>query len=163
MNPYAPGQPADPRSFAGRKELLRQTVDAVEVATKLQRSTAILLHGYRGSGKTSILRKMQDQVRQLSPGAITVELPLRSMTPEDRLLTSLVLEVSRQLGARKTATKRVKEFLARVNGLAVPGGFGISIGSDSTTSVSSALALWRDCMESLEDVPLVVVSIDDAE
>ncbi len=163
MNPYAPGQPADPRSFAGRKELLRQTVDAVEVATKLQRSTAILLHGYRGSGKTSILRKMQDQVRQLSPDAITVELPLRSMTPEDRLLTSLVLEITRQLAARKSVTKRVREFLGRVNGLAVPGGFGISIGSDSPTSVSSALALWRDCMESLEDVPLVVVSIDDAE
>jgi type II secretory pathway predicted ATPase ExeA len=163
VNPYAPGQPADPRSFAGRRELLRQTVDAVEVATKLQRSTAILLHGYRGSGKTSILRKIQDQVLQLSPNSITVELPLRSMTPEDRLLASLVLEVTRQLGARKSVTKSAKEFLARVNGLTIPGGFGISLGEDSSTRAGSALALWRDCVESLEGIPLVVISIDDAE
>src|SRR5579863_5643485 len=163
MNPYAPGQPAEPSSFAGRRELLRKVTEAVEVATKLGRSSAILLHGYRGSGKTSTLRKIQDQVKRLSPGAVAVELPLRSQTAEDRLLASLVVEVTRQLATRKSLAKRVSEFLSRVNGLSIPGGFGVNVDPDPTRSIGSALALWRDCIDALEGIPLVVVSIDDAE
>jgi hypothetical protein len=162
MNPYAPGQPASPDAFAGRAEVIHRVEEAVQDALLFRRSTAVLLHGYRGSGKTSALRKIQAIVRAREPGAIAIEIPLRVHSSEDRLLASIVQEIGRQLEARAGIGEKVKGFLGRINGLTFAGS-GISIGSAGADRRTSGLAVWRDCIESLDAAAMLLICVDDAE
>lgn len=77
MQPYDPQRPATPETFAGRQPLLAFVENALQAARSLRRGSAMLLYGYRGSGKTSALRKIQSLVRESAPKGIVVEVPLR--------------------------------------------------------------------------------------
>ncbi len=162
MNPYVPGQPATPDTFAGREAVLRRTEEALELARRLRRNSAILLSGYRGSGKTSVLRKIEAVTLAARPDAIVVEIPLRIHSSEDRLLASVVQEVARQLEGRAGAGERLRTFLARVHGLSIAG-TGITVGASSAVRPTSGLAVWRECIESLPVGGILLVCVDDAE
>ncbi|MFI5418659.1 MAG: ATP-binding protein [Candidatus Lutacidiplasmatales archaeon] len=162
MNPYAPGQPASPDSFAGRGNVIERVEEAVLDALQIRRSTAVMLHGYRGSGKTSALRKIQAVVRTQAPGSIAAEIPLRVHSSEDRLLATIVQEVGRQLSARPRLGEKVKGFLSRINGLSIAG-TGVSVMPGGTDRRTSGLAVWRDCIESLEGEKILLICVDDAE
>jgi len=162
VNPYAPGQPADPAVFAGRREILAKSEEAVESARRLTRTTPMLFHGYRGSGKTSILRKVRAEVTSRLSEAVAVDIPLQSETSEDRLYRTIVAEVARQLSTRATVGEKFKAFLRRFSGVNVAG-TGVTISPREAGPASQAISIWRDCMDSLDGIPLLMVSIDDAE
>jgi type II secretory pathway predicted ATPase ExeA len=162
VNPYAPGQPANPEAFAGRGEVLERVEEAVQDALRLRRSTAIMLHGYRGSGKTSALRKIQAVVESRARGTIAVEIPLRIHSSEDRLLASIVQEVGRQLDSRGGVGDKVRAFLSRIHGLSIAG-TGVSVAPGGADRRTSGLAVWRDCIESLEPKNILLICVDDAE
>jgi hypothetical protein len=121
-----------------------------------------MLHGYRGSGKTSALRKIQAVVRSEAPSTLAVEIPLRMLSSEDRLLASIVQEVGRQLETRAGLGERIKGFLSRINGLSVAGG-GVSVAPGGADRRTSGLAVWRDCIESLDADTVLLICVDDAE
>jgi hypothetical protein len=162
MNPYVPGQPATPDTFAGREAVIRRAEEALELANRLRRNSAILLSGYRGSGKTSMLRKIEAVTLTTRPGALVVEVPLRVHSSEDRLLASIVEEVARQLEGRSGPGERVRAFLSRIQGLSVAG-TGVAVGPSSADRRTTGLAVWRECIESLPTTTILVVCVDDAE
>jgi hypothetical protein len=163
MNPYAPGQPADPEAFAGRNELLRRFSDAIEGARQHHRSAAILLYGYRGSGKTSAIRKLRAIAREAEPRAISVELPLReSAVSEVKLLLALLSEVRREARDQATIPDRLKMFLERITSLSL-GPVGVTLSLPTGTENVNALTLWRECTSALDGIPFLLLCIDDAE
>lgn len=162
MNPYVPGQPADPGSFAGRLELIRRVEVGIEEALKLRRSSALLLQGYRGSGKTSAIRKIQALAHEKLPGALTAEIQLRAQSSEEHLLESIVKDVKRQLAARRGAGERVKNWIERLNSVTIAGS-GFTLGAKGGPATAQGLTLWKSCVDALEGAPLLVVCIDDAE
>lgn len=66
-------------------------------------NAAILVHGHRGSGKTSALRKIQALAGERIKGGIVVEIPLRQRSSEGVLLRDIVEEVKRFVRARSKA------------------------------------------------------------
>lgn len=162
MNPYVPGQPATPGTFAGREAVLRRASEALELARRLGRNSVLLLNGYRGSGKTSVLRKIEALTLAARSDAIVVEIPLRIHSSEDRLLASVVQEVARQLEGRAGAGDRVRAFLSRVHGLSIAG-TGVTLGASAASRPTSGLAVWRECIDSLPDGSILLICVDDAE
>ena len=162
MNPYVPGQPATPDTFAGRAAVIRRAEEALELAHRMRRNSAVLLNGYRGSGKTSVLRKIEAVTAANRREAIVVEIPLRIHSSEDRLLASVVQEIARQLEGRAGTGGRVRAFLSRVQGLSIAG-TGVSVGPSSADRRTSGLAVWRECIESLPTGSMLLVCVDDAE
>jgi hypothetical protein len=64
--------------------------------------------------------------------------------------------------SRSTVGERMRAFISRVNGLNL-GMAGVTLSSEQSRGAPSALSLRRECVEALEKVPLIVISIDDAE
>jgi hypothetical protein len=162
VNPYVPGQPASPDTFAGRTEVLLRLDESLELARRLRRNSAILLNGYRGSGKTSALRKIAFRAVREFPETVAVEVPLRIQSSEDRLLATVVQEVGRQLEGRTGLGDRIKGFLGRINGLAI-GGNGVTVGPAAGHRRTSGLSVWRDCVESVQREGILMIGVDDAE
>ncbi len=162
MRPYEPGLPADPASFAGRAELVQAVRLHLEEARGLRRSSALLLQGYRGSGKTSAIRKIEAMVQEEVPGTLAVELQLRAQSSENYLLLSIVKDIHRQLEGRKELSGRLKEWLGRIGSVSIAG-TGVTLGPKRRVSVAEGLTLWKSCVEALEKEPLLLVCIDDAE
>jgi hypothetical protein len=121
-----------------------------------------LLNGYRGSGKTSVLRKIASRAVSEYPETVAVEVPLRIQSSEDRLLATVVQEVGRQLDGRAGLGDRVKGFLGRINGLSI-GGNGVTVGPAEGHRRTSGLSVWRDCVESLQREGILLIGVDDAE
>jgi hypothetical protein len=162
VNPYVPGQPATPELFAGRTELVHRAGDAIEEAQKLRRSTALLLHGYRGSGKTSAIRKIQSLVRESSPGALVAEIQLRAHSSENLLLETVVRDLKRQLETRDRLGARLKGWLERLNSLSVAGtGVGVPLllvcVDDAELLDSTGIGALKTVAESHSPVPIILV------
>lgn len=69
MKPYVPGHHADPSSFAGKVAMLSTVREITGDALQIRRSSALLLHAYRGSGKSSAICKIESMMRDAVPGA----------------------------------------------------------------------------------------------
>ena len=162
MKPYLPGQPADPATFAGRAEMISAVREILEEAQHFRESSALLLHGYRGSGKTSAIRKIEALVRETVSGALVTEIQLRAQSSEEHLLLSIVKDLQRQLETREKLDRRIKEWMGRVSSVMVAG-TGFTLGPKGETTVAQGLTLWRSCVDALRDEPLLLVCIDDAE
>ncbi len=162
MKPYTPGQPADPGSFAGRTKLIEAVHEILEEAMQLRRSSALLLQGYRGSGKTSAIRKIEALVKDSVPGALVTEIQLRARSSEEHLLLSIVKDIQQQLEDRQGLSARVKDWMGRVSAVSVAG-TGVTLGTRSGPGEARGLTLWRSCVAALEKEPLLLVCIDDAE
>ena len=162
MKPYAPGQPADPESFAGRTKLIETVHGVLDEAIQLRRSSALLVQGYRGSGKTSAIRKIEALTRDAVPGSLVAEVQLRSRSSEEHLLLSIVRDIHQQLETRQTLGSQVKDWMGRVSGLSMAG-TGITFGPKTNLGATGGLTLWKSCVTALEKEPLLLVCIDDAE
>lgn len=162
MQPYDPQRPASPRTFAGRKELIAFVENALQVGAVLQRGSAMLLSGYRGSGKTSGLRKIQAIVREKAPTAIVVEVPLRVPSSEAMLVHGIAEMVRRQVASKPRLTIRMKQALESLNSITVLGS-GFQRTTPRGVTPSTLLTVWRDALTVLEDLPILCICIDDAE
>ena len=162
MQPYDPQRPATPKTFAGRHELLEFAGNALEVATTLHRGSAVLLYGYRGSGKTSALRRIQSMVRESVPRAVVVEVPLRVPSTEAMLVHSVAEMIRREITAHERLSNRMKKALGTLSAVTVMG-TGVERSRPPDSSPSTLLTVWKDALLALEDFPLLTICVDDAE
>ncbi|MGA8302209.1 MAG: AAA family ATPase [Thermoplasmata archaeon] len=162
MQPYDPQRPASPGTFAGRHELLEFAGNALRVAATLHRGSAILLYGYRGSGKTSALRKIQSIVRDTTPHGVVIEVPLRVPSTEAMLVHSIAEMVRREVTSQEKLTSRMKKALGNLSAVTVLGS-GIERTKPLPFTPSTLLTVWKDALLALGDLPLLAISIDDAE
>jgi Cdc6-like AAA superfamily ATPase len=109
--------------------------EALETAVGLGRGSSMLLHGYRGSGRTSALRKVQSMVLSTAPGAVVAEVPLRVPSSEAMLIHAIVEQVRRSLAARAALPTRVRRALQSLSAVSVMGA-GVER-ADGTAAVPS--------------------------
>src|SRR5579863_7697306 len=93
MNPFDPQRPTPPEAFAGRARLLERVAVAVDAAREQRAGSAILVHGHRGSGKTSALRKIESLLLAAAPDSVVIEVPLNEPSSESDLLGGIVEEI----------------------------------------------------------------------
>jgi hypothetical protein len=162
MQPYDPQRPATPESFAGRRELVTFVERAIETGTTLHRGTAILLHGYRGAGKTSALRKIESIVRSSAPRSIVIEVPLRAPSSELVLIQSFAELIQQQVDLEASIPQRVKRALSLVKSVSVLG-TGVERSSGPRPVHSTPIAVWKDVLAALRGISVLCVCLDDAE
>lgn len=136
--------------------------EALETAHQQRRGQSILLHGYRGSGKTSALRKIEAMSVDAEPGAIVVEVPLRVPSSDALLLHAIAEQVRRSLARKAGASARVKRALESLSSVTVLGS-GVQRVPPAPESPLHPLTVWADILEALEGRPLFCLCIDDAE
>jgi len=122
----------------------------------------MLLYGYRGSGKTSALRKIQSLVREALPKSVIVEVPLRVPSSEAMLIQGIAEVIREQLEKQTRMSGRVKRAFESLSSLSVAGtGFERKV--TPRPAPSSLLAVWRAALSALAESPLLCVCVDDAE
>ncbi len=135
----------------------------IEAVRRLKRSGAMLLHGHRGSGKTSALRKIEAMVSSTLGGAVVVEIPLRGKSSESALLRDIVQEIERFVSEGATRVARFKAAVEKIRSLGISlMGAGLTVSSASPETLNP-ITLWRKCVASLAGSPCVCVCVDDAE
>jgi type II secretory pathway predicted ATPase ExeA len=161
MNPYDPQRPSSAEAFAGREKLVARVGDFIELAKAHRRSGALLVHGHRGSGKTSALRKIQALVGSTVPDSVTIEIPLRARSSESALLRDIVEEARRVVVEERPSWKRVLEGLKAIDVKIL--GTGVGVAGRDRPEESNPLSLWRQCLSALAQTALFCVCVDDAE
>ena len=163
MNPYLPSQPVTPESFAGRRELIEKVLESVEAAlSPAKRSTAIMLHGHRGSGKTSAIRKIESLVRQEAAASVVVEVQLLAQSDDDQLLKMLIDNIARQERQAPGRWPRWGDFFKRLSSLEV-GPLKVGVNEARASAPTTSQALWNECIDALVPAPLLLVAVDDAD
>ncbi|MDE1837933.1 MAG: AAA family ATPase [Euryarchaeota archaeon] len=164
MNPYDPQHPTPPDQFAGRALLIQRTREALDAASRYRRGTAILVHGHRGSGKTSALKKIRSLSEGALPGSIVVEVPLQESLSGDRLLEAVAEEARSFVRRKKLEGSRWHKVWDRLTRVQVSVlGTSVSVGKAPAGSPTNPLTLLRETLSALAGVPLLLVTIDDAE
>ena len=162
MQPYNPQIPASPEAFAGRHEMLAHVQAALEAAVGQRRGQSILLHGYRGSGKTSALRKIQAMATAADPAGLIVEVPLRVPSSDALLIHAIAEQVRRVIARQSSPSARVKRALQSLNSISILGS-GVQRTPPAPESALHPLTIWSDIIEAMEGRPFLCLCIDDAE
>lgn len=164
MNPYDPQRPTAPEAFAGREELVEWGAKALESARVRRASGAALVHGHRGSGKTSALRKIEAMARSSGLAPIVVEIPLHERSSDADLLDAIVEEIRSFARRNRSVSGRWRTLVSRLTSVQVSAfGAAVEVGSVPTPSPATALAAWRETLAALQGIRLVVICVDDAE
>lgn len=164
MDPYDPQRPSPPESFAGRARLVEQATAFLARARLQRTSAALLIHGHRGSGKTSALRKIEALAVEASPDALAIEIPLRQTSTEGALLRALVEEVSSHARRRRAEGNKWAKALERLASVSVDVmGSGVSVERAAPSRDRNSLTLWSECLDALPRDTILTACIDDAE
>jgi hypothetical protein len=118
-NPYTPGAGAPPPELAGRDELLKKALIAIERIRRGRFSQSLILIGLRGVGKTVLLDRIRADAE--ANGAQTV----RIEAPEGRSLPAMIAPQLRSALLRLSKTAKARELAIR--GLRALAGFAGSL------------------------------------
>lgn len=162
FQPYTPQTPASPETFAGRREILTYVQEALEATRQQRRGRSVLLHGYRGSGKTSALRKIEAMALHAEPDAVVVEVPLRMPSSETLLVHAIAEQVRRSLARQVGPSARVRRALRSLSSITVLGS-GVQRVPEAPQTVLHPLTVWAEVLQAMEGKPLFCICIDDGE
>lgn len=164
MNPYDPQHPTPPDQFAGRAKLVARIREAFEGAHHYHRGGAVLVHGHRGSGKTSALKKIQALTEAEVPGAVIVEVPLQETLNGDGLLRAISEEAMsyvRRKKGKESSWGKLRERIASVEVSVL--GSGVKMDRVHPPSPANPFTLLRETLVALDGAAMLLITIDDAE
>src|SRR3989338_4801027 len=104
-NPYDPQTPARPEYFGGREQVLNAVRERIESAKAHKKSGGILVHGHRGVGKTSLLKKIVSEfggTEETPSNALVFYRRLSRTTSDSELYSILNEELLAAIEKRKT-------------------------------------------------------------
>lgn len=158
-NPYNPENHADPKYFGGRKEYLSVVKERISNAEKYGRSSGILVYGYRGIGKTSMLYKIMAEVENRKDVVATYR--RLSTTTTDKDLYRIISEEVVESFLRKTnpVSKFVEGAKKNVSAIHTPF-IDIDIKAEAE---KSAYHLWQKVIERITNTSFILLEIDDAD
>src|SRR5579863_966756 len=128
----------------------------------MHRTTAFLLHGYRGSGKTSAIRKIRAVLTARVPNLVGIEVQLLGASGDEQLLGLFLDNLRAQPGPPTPFWKRAKELLSRITTVTTPVG-GLQLMPTQPGTPRTSQALWNECLRAFEGAPLIFIAVDDAD
>ncbi|HLD87210.1 MAG TPA: ATP-binding protein [Candidatus Nanoarchaeia archaeon] len=162
-NPYDPQTPARPEYFGGREHVLKRVRDRIDMAKTHLKSGGLLIYGHRGVGKTSLITKIISEISGTdeNPSDILIISRRLARTTNDQELYSILNEeLKQQVEKRKNLLQRIGSTSKNLGSVAA---FGFSIDISQKDSTTSQYRLWRALVESLNNVKLIFIAIDDAD
>lgn len=163
-NPYDPQTPARPEYFGGRKQVLQKVKERIAIAKEHKKSGGILIYGYRGVGKTSLINKIISDVSgsETNPSDILIiSRRLARTTNDQELYIMLNEEIRQQVDKRKNIIARLKSMSQNVSSVSA---FDFSINLvDSSAEQKSPYHRWRENVDNLKNVGLILIAIDDGD
>lgn len=163
-NPYDPQTPARPEYFGGREQVLQKVKERIAIAKEHKKSGGILIFGYRGVGKTSLINKIISEISgsETNPSDILIiSRRLARTTNDHELYIMLNEEIRQQVDKRKNIIERLKSISKNVSSISA---FDFSIAMVSTDpEPKSAYRQWRENVDNLKNVGLILIAIDDAD
>lgn len=160
-NPYRPGSPADPAAFVGRTRVTSDFSAQLRVAMGQNVSGRLLLHGDRGAGKTSTLRKLKQLHESWTSEGVFLELPARAFSVEEGgLLAAISAELQAELDLTQSRSTALRNALSEITSLSV-GPFGV--GRTERARPYTPLSAWRRLISALRGTSSLVLSVDDAQ
>ncbi len=163
-NPYNPQNPAKPDYFGGRVQALQIANDRLDRASRSKQSGGILVHGHRGVGKSSLLKKINDiaskDVNDMPKNTIVIYRRLSKTTSDTELYQILNEELLQKIEERRSIIDSLKKAGKNINGINIFQ-FGIDFGKE--INEKTAYQRWKLYLNSLKNVDYVLVTIDDAD
>ncbi|GEM_PF-1702540 len=165
VNPYDPQNPAKPDYFGGRKEVLRIVHERIEKAKSQRQSGGILVYGYRGVGKTSLVKKIADTVEQENSSdigrPIAVYRPLSKTTSDSELYQIITESVIEEALQKATLLEKMKSAAKSVSAIKIPN--VVELQTQNKDADKSPYYKWRSIVRNIRDVDYILIAIDDAD
>lgn len=162
-NPYDPQTPARPEYFGGREPVLKKLRERISMAKEHRKSGGILIYGHRGVGKTSLINKIVSEMSGLGgkPSDILILSRRLARTTNDQELYKLLNEeLKQQVERRKNFIEKIKSATKDVDGVKA---FNFSLDRTIKNNEQSPYHQWKENVESLKNVGLILIAIDDAD
>ncbi len=161
VNPYDPQNPTKPEYFGGRKQVLDKVQERIQKAKIEGQSGGILIQGYRGVGKTSLLAKIKS-IENPDPdqpinNSLVIYRRLSKTTSEDELYQIIIEEISEEVRRRKNTIQKIAEQVRSVKLMDIQ----LDLGAEKDRI--SPFLRWQRLTHSIRNAELILVEIDDAD
>lgn len=163
-NPYDPQNPAKPNYFGGRHAVLTKVQERIDRALTQKQSGGILIYGFRGVGKTSLLNKIRSiiepDVREPNKNTIVISRRLSRTTNDEELYRILVESLVDEIERRKTSFEKVTEKASTVKSISFA---QFQVAFSIRKGERSEFSRWQTAVRALKNTELVIIEIDDAD
>lgn len=162
-NPYDPQSPAKPHYFGGRKQILKIFKESIDKAQNEKQSGGILAYGYRGVGKTSLLRKMKDLVcpdnNLATNNIIAICRRLTKTTSDSDLYQILTEDILEEITQRRTIFQKIQSATSNIKSAKV-----LEVELEITDpKPKTPYYQWRNIVKNIKNADCILVEIDDAD
>ncbi len=163
-NPYDPQNPAKPNYFGGRHAVLVKVQERIRRALEQKQSGGILIYGFRGVGKTSLLNKIRSivepDIREPNHHIIVISRRLSRTTNDQELYRILAESLVDEVEKRKTFFQKIGDRASGVNTVSFAQFY---VDFSKTQDKKSEFFQWQTSVRSLNNASLIIIEIDDAD
>jgi len=165
VNPYDPRTPAEPEEFGGRKAILQSVHEQIESASAMRHSGGILIQGFRGVGKSSLIRKLTNIVEldeaKIEGGAFVAGCRLSKTTSDTEFYQMITNSLIDDLSKKQTLAKKIIGLKELIGVVGVPGVLELDLNKAGVSKTPGQI--WKELLRRMKGAGLVLVSIDDAD
>ncbi len=166
-NPYDPQNPVKPDFFGGRKHILDTINTRIDKARTQKQSGGVLVYGYRGAGKTSLLKKIISIAvpfveNQPQSNAISIYRRLSKTTSDVELYQMLTEDLIQEIHQRKSLLEKLRSIPGQISSAKIPLA-DIEFKLEESEGEISQYHRWRSLVRSLGNADFVLIALDDAD
>jgi hypothetical protein len=165
-NPYDPQNPVKPDFFGGRKHVLETAAIRIDKARSQKQSGGILVYGYRGAGKTSILTKIRSMILPAPDkppnNTLSIYRRLSKTTSDSELYQMITEDLLDEIQQRKSVIDKLRSFPESVVSVKTPV-VDIGFRLEQNWKDITPYHRWRSLVRSVEKADFILVAIDDAD
>ncbi len=161
VNPYDPQSPANPDYFGGREGILNTVRERIGKAIFQKQSGGVLVYGYRGVGKTSLLNKIANFVEENNgyvDKAMVVGRRLSKTTSDTELYQLLTETVEEKIGQGKNILEKLS---ANIKTAKIPQ--VAEFGFDAHWKEKTPYFKWASFVQNVRNISFILVTLDDAD
>jgi hypothetical protein len=160
VNPYDPQSPANPNYFGGRQAILAVVKERLDKALVKKQSGGVLVYGYRGVGKSSLLAKITSLVSEdeaYVQKAVVVYRRLSKTTSDTELYQIITETVAEHVEQRKSVLEKLGSKISHAKMPCVEFSF------DERWKEKTPYFRWVSFVQTAKDAGFVLVALDDAD
>ena len=160
VNPYDPQNPAKPEYFGGRKNILDSVRERIAKARLQKQSGGILVYGYRGVGKTSLLKKIVDLSKETegNMAPLVIYRRLSKTTSESELYGIIIETIVEEIDQRKNVIQKILP--TKVSSAKI---LEVAFKFDDNWKQKTPFFRWNSFAQNAKNIGFILVAIDDAD